>query len=186
MQKLKPSYGPVSSELPGTLSATLTLAENNAAQRSRRLPNCNEPLLKTWILTILASAFFALTVCYAFESSIAARVPFIGDRSSRPIVAIRVLSEIVAILLGATIRRIFQSLQHMLVSHQPLGLWLTNFMVFEPGVGFFGLIRTLLGRDAQRLATRGWSAVRLFTITIIPLLGVLIMSKILYTLSAVL
>src|SRR5437764_14853853 len=102
-------------------SAKTPAPPNTDTARRPRARILKGPLLVPWVLALLTFAFFSLTVLYAFRSTAASRIRIIGSSPSRPTSVLRVLSELVAVLLTATIAGVFERLQHMLVSRKHTG-----------------------------------------------------------------
>jgi hypothetical protein len=157
--------------------ATPTRKKSSAKWSSKCLPIFKGPLLMSWVMALLALAFFILTALYAFRSTVASNVQIIGSSPSRPTTVLRVLSELVAIFLAGTISGVFERLQHMFVSYRRSGLRLTDYLGLDAGTGIFGLLGIFLRREGQRFPTRVWSAIRLSAMALVPVLSVLIMSK---------
>jgi len=135
------------------------------------------PLIIVWILSILTLIFFVLTILYGLNSSAVSRISAFGGSPSRPTIVLRALSEMVSLLMVATISGVLQRLQHLCVVHR-IGNWLIGYLTLDPGVGVFGLLGTLFGPGTGWLPARFWNLGRMWFILMIPALSVLVMSKI--------
>jgi hypothetical protein len=136
----------------------------------------------SWTSTILATLFLILTALYASQSRFLANLHIISSSPSATILILRVLSELAGVLLAAAIASAFEKLQFILVarSEPSGGLCFTDYLALEAGTGVAGLVGILLGPGITRLASKGWTLLRLCTVILVPLFNVLIMSKLFF------
>ncbi|KAF2760538.1 hypothetical protein EJ05DRAFT_509064 [Pseudovirgaria hyperparasitica] len=134
----------------------------------------------SWISSILALVFLALTSIYASSNSFMSKISFIGSSPSNTILVLRVLSEIAGVTLAAAIAGAFEKLQFILVTrrHHTTGFRLTDYLALEAGTGMSGLLAIMVSYGVKHAVTRGWSLLRITAIVMVPILNVLIMSNV--------
>ena len=94
------------------------------------------------------------------------------------LLVLRVFSEMASILLAATLAAVFERLQCTLASRSSDGgITLTDYLALEVGTSVSGLLGMVLGKGISKITTRTWSAVRLVSVAMIPLLNILIMGE---------
>ncbi|KAH7128296.1 hypothetical protein B0J11DRAFT_267154 [Dendryphion nanum] len=142
---------------------------------------CGEFVMKSWLAwtsAILATTFLVLTSVLASNGSATSHVRFLYTSSSNSIFVLSVLSSFTGIFLSATIAATFEKVQWSLISQQR-GLRVSKFLSLQPGTGIPGLLTLLVGRGlSMRSSIRVWVAVRLSAILLVPILSILIMSKV--------
>jgi hypothetical protein len=133
-----------------------------------------------WSSTILATAFFLMTVAYATGTARISRVKFVHASQSNTILVLRVLSEAHGVFLAASVYASFEVVQWALIS-RPGGIQLPQFLALQCSTGPLGLLAIASG---QGLSVAEWpmkprlmSLLRLIAQAIVPLTGVLIMSR---------
>lgn len=131
----------------------------------------------SWASAILTVIFLVLTTVYASETTVAHRMRFLSTSSSNTIFILSALSWLTSLFLTATIAAAFERLQWLLVVRED-GLQLTKFFSLNAGTGISGLLVLALGGGhCLPATTRLWSAARLVSIVLVPILGILIMSE---------
>jgi len=99
---------------------------------------------------------------------------------SNTILVLRVLSEAHGVFLAGAVYSTFEVVQWVLVS-RPEGIQLPQFLALQSSTGPLGLLAIVLGQglpaDEWPMKPRVMSLLRLVAQAIVPLTGVLIMSK---------
>jgi hypothetical protein len=133
-----------------------------------------------WSSTILATAFFLMTVAYATGTARISRVRFVNASQSNTILVLRVLSEAHGVFLAASVYASFEVVQWVSIS-RPEGVLLPQFLALQCSTGPLGLLAIASGHG---LSTTEWpivprlmSLLRLVAQAVVPLTGVLIMSR---------
>lgn len=133
-----------------------------------------------WSSTILATAFFLMTVAYATEKSRFTAAKFVHSSRSNTIMVLRVLSEIAGVFLAGSVYSTFEVVQWVLIS-RPDGIRLPQFLALQSSTGPLGLLMIALGRGLPAsqwpMKPRLMSLLRLLAQVAIPLTGVLVMSE---------
>lgn len=75
----------------------------NKARHPQHPQKSKGPLITVWILSILTLIFFILTILYGLNSSAVSYISAFGGSPSRPTTVLRALSEMVSLLMVATI-----------------------------------------------------------------------------------
>jgi hypothetical protein len=127
-----------------------------------------------WAGALLTVGFLILTSVYASDATAASHIRFLYSSSSNTIFVLSVLSSFTGLFLTATIAATFEKVQWLLIS-RPGGLRLSKYLSLQPGTGLMGLLTLIFGRS--RVATRMWALVRLETLVLVPIVSILIMSK---------
>jgi hypothetical protein len=138
-----------------------------------------------WLSAFLTLVFLTLTSLYASQTMFTVKERIAHSSESYAIFILRLLSEIAGVLLAMTVAAAFERVQWLLVVRTD-GTWLTNYLALQAGTSVMGLLALTVGRGVSRVTTRLWSAIRLVSVVLIPALGVIIMSKLTFNLSAVL
>ncbi|KAF2727751.1 hypothetical protein EJ04DRAFT_581808 [Polyplosphaeria fusca] len=133
-----------------------------------------------WLSACLALALVILTSVYASRSDLLDGRRIIGRSPSDVLLVLRVLSELAGLLLAATIAGTFEEIQWMLVKRNGdhPGMAFTDYLGLQPGTGVCGLFRLAFGGRIPKLSSRIWSAVKLISMVVVPLLNVVIMSDV--------
>lgn len=133
-----------------------------------------------WSSTILATAFFLMTVAYATRKAQFSSASFVHASQANTIMVLRVLSEVAGIFLAGSVYSTFETVQWVLIS-RPEGMRFPQFLALQSSTGPLGLLAIALG---QGLPTGEWpmkprlmSLLRMVAQAVIPLTGVLIMSR---------
>lgn len=164
-----------STSVASPLSTSPATVERAGKIHSSLEPARQIPL--AWIPALLTLLLFILTVVYASQTNFVSGIHFIYASSSRPILVLRVLSELTDVLLACTIAAAFERVQWLLVAGTD-GLRLTDFICLHAGTGAPGLLVCLVWKGIRTVMTRLWSMIRLAFIILVPVLGVLIMSTV--------
>lgn len=130
----------------------------------------------TWLSLLLALFFLIMTVVYASDSDLASGLRYVNSSSSHTLFVLRVLSELTGLFLISTINATFERIQWLLVSRKD-GLHFPKFLALNAGTGVLGILTILCGRCITGITPRLCSAVRLISVIITPILGVLILSR---------
>lgn len=155
-------------EVPGSKSMISRLA--NRVRPARQL-------LLEWSSAMLTLVFLVLTAVYASETTVPYRVRFLYASSSNTIFTLSALSALAGLFLAATIAAAFERLQWLLVA-RARGLKFTKVLSLNAATGVTGLLQLTAWRGHPLLTTtRLWSATRLISIMLVPILGILIMSE---------
>ncbi|KAF2676298.1 hypothetical protein K458DRAFT_410522 [Lentithecium fluviatile CBS 122367] len=137
--------------------------------------------LLAWSSTILATAFFFMTVAYATRKSRLTSVSFVHASQSSTIMTLRVLSEAAGIFLACSVYSTFEVVQWVLIS-QAKGMCLPQFLALQSSTGPLGLLSIALGQGLPKcewpMKPRLMSLLRLVAQAAVPLIGVLIMSRV--------
>ena len=140
-------------------------------------PRSAHRLISSWICLLATTCFVVLTVLYASQVPVTAKIGFVFNSSSHTIFVLSLLSGLSGLLLTALIALTFENLQWLLVSREN-GLRATSFLALLPGTGLFGLLVLIFGRGQNpHSRARIWGALKITAIMVPPILGVLIMSK---------
>jgi hypothetical protein len=133
-----------------------------------------------WSSTILATAFFLMTVAYATRSAHSSNVSFVHASQSNTILVLRILSEAHGIFLAGSVYSTFEVVQWVLIS-RPEGIRLPQFLALQSSTGPLGLLTIVFGQGLPMgewtMAPRLTSLLRMVAQAVVPLTGVLIMSK---------
>jgi hypothetical protein len=133
------------------------------------------------LAAIIAVGLLVTTSIYASEAGFSGGMRFVYSSSSHTIFVLSVLSGITGLLISAAIEGSIERLQWLLVVRGN-GLNLAKFLSLHAGTGPMGLLSLLFGRGYPVLSTtRAWSTFRLVSMTLVPVLGILIMSMDLVT-----
>jgi len=143
----------------------------------QKTPNSAGDQVLTWISPLLTAIFLILTAVYGSHTAVTSRVRFLYSSSSNTIFVLSVFSGLTGLFLTATIASAFEKVQWLLISRRD-GLRLSKFFSLQAGTGIIGLFAlTAGGGHPFWSTTRLWSATRLVSIVLVPVLGILIMSK---------
>jgi hypothetical protein len=133
-----------------------------------------------WSSTFLAIAFFFMTIAYATRTARMSSVSFVHASQSNTILVLRVLSEAHGVFLAGSVYSTFEVVQWMLIS-RPEGIQLPQLLALQSSTGPLGLLAIVFGQglpaDEWPKKPRLTSLLRLIAQAIVPLTGVLIMSK---------
>jgi hypothetical protein len=129
-----------------------------------------------WLLAVLTLVLLALTTLYAAQASLTSQKHVVFSSRSDAIFVLRALSELTGVMLAATIATTFESVQWLYVA-QKGGVRLADYLALQAGTGIMGLLALAVGREVPNITTRVLSIVRLVSIVLVPVLGVLIMSE---------
>jgi hypothetical protein len=133
-----------------------------------------------WTSVLCALSSLLITAIYASQYPLASQVQFIYDSSSNTIFILSLLSGISGLLLGATLSSTFELIQWAMLIRTK-GLQLLTFLAIHAGTGVFGWVSLIFGRGLPwKSSARSWGAVRLLSSLLVPLLGVLIMSELIF------
>jgi hypothetical protein len=129
-----------------------------------------------WASAFLAAAFLVMTSLYAAQSTTALRERIVSSSAGHSIFVLRALSEVTGVLLAITVAAAFERVQWFLIAGDR-GAWFTDYLALQAGTSLIGLLALATRRGVSRVTTRLWSVIRLVSIVLIPVLGVLVMSK---------
>lgn len=133
-----------------------------------------------WLLALLTLILLALTTLYAAQTTFKFKTRMAFASRSHAIFILRALSELTGLSLAATIAATFERVQWLRVVRKD-GVRLADYLALQAGTGMMGLLALTAGGGVLHVTTRVLSAVRLVSIVLIPVLGVLIMSKSLFS-----
>ena len=167
---------------PSATFSTISSTNSPPPKRSCFLPFLDfmspaRQLPLAWTSAVLTFVFLILTAVYSSQLTVASRLRFLYGSSSNTIFILSVLSGLTGIFLAATMAAAFERLQWLLLIRAD-GLQLSKFLSLQAGTGVPGLLLLTFGKGHPiTTSTRLWSAGRLLAITLVPALGILIMSK---------
>ncbi|PGH18383.1 hypothetical protein AJ79_00450 [Helicocarpus griseus UAMH5409] len=160
-----------------------TLGSNSAASR----------ISISWLSATAALALLILTATYASGSDFITKYRLIGRSPSNVLLIIRVLSELSGLMLIACINASLEKVQWMLVTREQggddvsednekddrsqKGVCFLDYLSLHQGTGVLGLLKILFFR-VPILSARAWSAIRILSLLIVPLLNVVIMADV--------
>jgi hypothetical protein len=156
-----------------------TVVDENpiAAYRQPRPKTGSRQIWLYVLAAVIAIGLLVTTSIYASEAGFSGGMRFVYSSSSNTIFVLSVLSGITGLLITATIEGSIERLQWLLVVRGD-GLNLAKFLSLHAGTGPMGLISLVFGRGFPFLSsTRLWSFFRLISMILVPVLGILIMSK---------
>jgi hypothetical protein len=128
----------------------------------------------TWLLALATITSFILTVLYAFGNTGILNLPSIRLSISFTVLVLRVLSEVTGLFMVSLIDACLERLQWMLAARDT-GFPLPGFLALGSGTGKLGMLNLLLRgfRGGRR-----WSLIRLILAFGVPVLGVVILSRV--------
>ena len=129
----------------------------------------------SWLLMVFTIAFFIFTVYYALRPILGPHASWVGSSPSHAVLLLRILSEVAGLFFAVTVTSLTERLQWMLVSRRK-GLNLPTLLGLQGGTGVVGLLSLLVSKKIGS-GTRSWSFARLCLIAVVPVLGIVIMSK---------
>ncbi len=156
------------------------IPQNGGLLRSWR-NNCI-PFQQTWpiLACALTSALLVILISIYCTNSdrLANGVNFSSESSSRAIFVLSVLSGLNGIFIAATISGVIQRLQWLLIA-QPEGTNFLRVLSLDASTGIASLFQLGFGWALPLLSTiRASGVIRLATLALVPVLGVLIMSNV--------
>lgn len=119
-------------------------------------------LLTTWLLLILATAIFALTVYYAFNTTLFVSNGLINQSPSSTILVIRILSGVSSFLMTALVGKTLERASWMFVARCH-GLELVRFLALSGGTGVMGLFKLAFASQKIVIDSRLWAIFRFNT-----------------------
>lgn len=149
-----------------------------ASRSSRRIKKAKstDRVPMAWLLGLLNLIFLVMTTLYAAQTTFMFKKRIAFSSRSHAIFTLRALSELTGLLLAATIAATFERVQWLCVV-QNNGVRLVDYIALQGSTGVIGLLALAAGRGVPKLTTRVLSAIRLLSIVLVPVLGVLILSK---------
>ncbi len=134
------------------------------------------PFTQFWLLALLTSGLVLLT-CLQAQGSIPTRgIRLVNQSRGYSLFVLRTVSELAALALSATISTSWENLKWALLFRKQGSLPLVDFLALDEGTAVLPLMGLVAGRSGQSVRTRIWSVVRLLSIVVIPVTGILIMS----------
>ena len=124
---------------------------------------------------LLAVVFYVLTSLYTWHPELPSRLEIVGGSPARALPLLAVLSGIANPMLAATISHSIQVIQWTLVARH-WGHCLLNHLLLDPGTGIEGLIDTIRQKRLPSSKPRVWSAFRLVSMAMVPVLNIVILS----------
>jgi uncharacterized integral membrane protein len=150
----------------------------SSSRKSQRLvkSKCSNQFL-AWSSALLTIVFLILTSVYASRVTAPSHLRFLYSCSANTIFVLSILSGLTGLFLAATIASTFERVQWLLISRKG-GLLLSRYLSLQAGTGVIGLLTLTVGRGhAWRSTVRLWSAIRLGSLVLVPIMGILIMSE---------
>ena len=134
-------------------------------------------LVLSWTCAGLTMFFLVLTALYASQTTVASQIHFLYGSSSATIFVLSVLSGLTNLFLTALIAATYERMQWLLTARRG-GVRYSEFLSLHAGTGVPGLLSLVFGRGHPVFSsTRLWSAIRLLSLALVPVLGILIMSE---------
>ena len=128
------------------------------------------------LCAFLSVCLLILTAVYASDTAASTRIRFTYSSSSRTIFVLSLLSGLNGICLAATIHEAVDRLKWVLIA-RPNGLSFLKFLSLDPGTGVWGLATLGFSQTLPLTSsTRIGSIIRLLSVALLPILGILIMS----------
>lgn len=153
------------------------MPSNGTSDTTTSSPHPDPPIYQirwTWLLAFITTALFTLTVLYAFGNTDVLKVRSIRLSISLTILVLRVLSEVTGLCMVSLIDGSLERLQWMLAA-RATGFALPGFLALGSGTGKLGMLNLLFrGFRGARL----WSLLRLILVFGVPIIGVLILSRV--------
>ncbi|PVH77728.1 hypothetical protein DL98DRAFT_573605 [Cadophora sp. DSE1049] len=130
----------------------------------------------TWTTLIFAIASYILTSLYAWHPQLISRNEIFGGSPSRALRVLTVLSTLANWILTATISQSFDLMWGMLLGRKN-GLCLLSGLALQPGTGLDGHVEIICKKHEGGVKPHAWSAAKILSMTIIPILGIVILTK---------
>ncbi|KAH7317804.1 hypothetical protein BKA65DRAFT_108317 [Rhexocercosporidium sp. MPI-PUGE-AT-0058] len=128
----------------------------------------------SWATLSLAIAFYILSLLYAWHPELISRNKVFGGSPSRALQVLAILSMVANWLLAATISQSFDLTWGMLLARHD-GLCLLSGLALQPGTGLDGHVEIVCRWHRGGLQPRAWSVFKIVSMTIIPILGIVIL-----------
>jgi len=131
-----------------------------------------------WATIILATIFYILTIIYAWRSDIFSRNELLGGSPAKALRVLNILSWFGNPLLGLAIAQALDLTRAMLTARDQKGLCLVDSLALQPGTGIDGLLEIIWRtRRVRNFKPGAWSIFRLVSMTLVPILGIVLFSK---------
>jgi hypothetical protein len=132
-----------------------------------------------WMLMLLTIALVILTCLQARGSILTRNIETVNQSRSYSLLILRTVSELAGLSLSATVSSTLERIKWALVcrKHQDSRTGFVDFLVLDAGTGVWSLLSLLMRRTSTTVRTRFYSAARLLFMVVVPLVGILIMSK---------
>ena len=132
-----------------------------------------------WMTLALAIVGYVLTSLYAWYPQIISRNEMFGGSPSRALRVLTVLSTLANYILAATVSQSFDLMWGMLLARKK-GLSLLSGLALQPGTGLDGHLEIIFSKQILGIKPRAWSSLKILSMTIIPILGIVILSMTLF------
>lgn len=159
------------------------VSDDHSKQQSTRCLPLRERLARnalSWICLVLTILLFILTITYASRPTFLVKLRVIRVSSSRTILVLRALSQIVDALLGICLVMALEKMQWYYIAqdkpHDKSGETFALISAIAPSTGVVGILQTLCRTTVKLGAAKLWSLVRLCLLALLFALGLLIMS----------
>lgn len=129
----------------------------------------------TWTTLILAMVAYVLTSLYAWYPQSISRNETFGGSPSRALRVLTVLSTLANYILAATVSQSFDLMWGMLLARKK-ALSLLSGLALQPGTGLDGHLEIIFNKQKLGVKPRAWSLLKILSMTIIPILGIVILS----------
>lgn len=134
--------------------------------------------LLSWLTLIFAIILYILTIIYAWRSDLVSRNELFGGSPAKALQILNILSWFGNSLLGLAIAQAWDLTRAMLTAREPNGLCLLDSLALQPGTGIDGLLEIIWrARKVRKFKPGTWSVFRLLSMTIVPILGIVVLSK---------
>jgi hypothetical protein len=125
------------------------------------------------VTLILSIVLFILTLLYAWHPEYLSRKKIFGGSPSQALQVLNVLSQIANFFLGVSIGQCWDIVRGMLIAREKGHCFMDN-LALQPGTGLDGQLEIIrFGRNRAR----AWSVLKLLSMLIIPILGILILRR---------
>ncbi|KAK0610762.1 hypothetical protein B0T14DRAFT_570695 [Immersiella caudata] len=143
-------------------------------------------LRQEWIFTLLTTILLLLTALQANGSVLTKDLPLVSHSRSYSIFFLRVISELAGLSLAATLAVTLEQAKWAIVAmaggdeltEESRSKRLIEFLALDVGTTIPGLFQLLVSPSVSTFRARMWSLGRLITMVVVPVTGVLVMSKV--------
>jgi len=138
-------------------------------------PTCH--LHRGWLLVLLSFGLVLLTCLQARGSILTRGIELVDQSRGYSVFVLRTISELAGLALSATISSAWERVKWAMVCREGSDARFLDFLALDEGTKFLPLLGLATGRKGPTIGTRLWSIIRLLSIIVIPITGILIMSR---------
>lgn len=128
-----------------------------------------------WITLLLATGFYTTTVIYSWHPAIFSRFEIIGRSPARALGFLAILVQLGGIFLTGAICHAVGLLANIRLSCEN-GTPFLEYLVLQAGTAFEGWVEVMWRAPLREWRPRVWSVLRFLSITIVPIIAIVIMS----------